>query len=141
MLAPSLVSRFINRPVALAADRLCAPLAALAHHLGATQASWDTGEVILIGRATLEEREERYDGRPYSLLGGIAVIPVYGLLVQKLGTAWPAMGCTGYDGIRACLMEALDDAQVTAIVLDLDSPGGEVAALFDLADLITSARD
>ncbi|MGI4812462.1 MAG: S49 family peptidase, partial [Janthinobacterium lividum] len=39
-----------------------------------------------------------------------------------------------------CFMAAMNDDAVKAIVLDVDSPGGEVAGMFDLADLIYAAR-
>lgn len=47
---------------------------------------------------------------------------------------------TGYDGIRANLKIALVDDLVRAIVLDIESPGGEVAGCFDLVDAIHVAR-
>ena len=47
--------------------------------------------------------------------------------MQKLGTLRPYSGMTGYDGIRQNFLEALSDPAVEAIVLDIDSPGGEVA--------------
>jgi signal peptide peptidase SppA len=46
----------------------------------------------------------------------------------------------GYDGIRQVFMSALADDAVRAIVLLIDSPGGEVSGCFDLADTIFAAR-
>lgn len=68
------------------------------------------------------------------------MIPIQGTLVQKLGTLRPYSGMTGYDGIRACFLQALNDSDVKAICLDIDSPGGEVAGCFDLADVIYASR-
>jgi signal peptide peptidase SppA len=70
----------------------------------------------------------------------VAVIPIQGTLVQKLGSLRPWSGMTGYDGIRQNLFTALDDSSVKAIVLDIDSPGGEVAGCFDIVDTIYAAR-
>ncbi|MCZ7176509.1 S49 family peptidase, partial [Salmonella enterica] len=72
----------------------------------------------------------------YDVVEGVAVIPIQGTLVQKLGTLRPYSDMTGYDGIRACFLQALNDSDVKAICLDIDSPGGEVAGCFDLADVI-----
>ena len=47
---------------------------------------------------------------------------------------------TGYDGIRQAFSAALADPAVKAILFDVDSPGGEVAACFDLADEVYVAR-
>jgi signal peptide peptidase SppA len=39
------------------------------------------------------------------------------------------------------LAEAIDDPNVKSILLDIDSPGGEVSGLFDLADFIYESRE
>ncbi len=46
---------------------------------------------------------------------------------------------TSYEKIREEIEEALIDEEVETIILDIDSPGGEVNGLFDLADFIYSA--
>lgn len=71
---------------------------------------------------------------------GVAIIQIYGTLVQKLGTLKPYSGMTGYDGIRQNFITALLDPAVKAIMLDVSSPGGEVSGCFDLVDEIYSAR-
>jgi len=77
--------------------------------------------------------------RLYPVVEGVAVVAVSGLLVHKLG--WVGCGfITGYDGLRAQLAQAFADPEVRAIVLDIDSGGGEVAGCFDLVDWITAAR-
>ena len=47
---------------------------------------------------------------------------------------------TGYDGIRQNLYAAINDPDVKAIMLDICSPGGEVAGCFDLVDAIYEIR-
>lgn len=71
---------------------------------------------------------------------GIAVIPVHGTLVQR-GDSLDAMsGMRSYESIRCEFREALNDGSVSAILLDIDSGGGEVAGCFDLVDEIAAAR-
>ncbi|WP_269501098.1 S49 family peptidase [Burkholderia sp. IMCC1007] len=77
---------------------------------------------------------------PYDLEQGIAVIDVSGTLVQKSSNLRPYSGMLGYNAIRHNFLAALDDEDVEAIVLSIDSPGGEVAGCFDLADLIYDSR-
>ena len=48
---------------------------------------------------------------------------------------------SGYDGIAKRLQQAISDPDVKGILLDIDSPGGEVAGAFDTADLIARARE
>ncbi|EDR5176373.1 S49 family peptidase [Salmonella enterica] len=74
--------------------------------------------------------------RFYQVVNGIAVLPVSGTLVHKLGGMRPFSGMTGYDGITARLQQAIDDPEVKGVLLDIDSPGGQAAGAFDCADMI-----
>lgn len=81
--------------------------------------------------------------RSYQVIAGVAVIPVRGVLIQRLGWLWyygDLFGVSGYDRIRLQFLEALADDDVDAIAFDLDSCGGEVAGCFDLVDTIYNAR-
>ncbi len=65
------------------------------------------------------------------VVNGIAVLPVTGTLVHKLGGMRPFSGMTGYDGVTARLQQAVSDPEVKGILLDIDSPGGQAAGAFD----------
>jgi signal peptide peptidase SppA len=72
---------------------------------------------------------------------GIAVIPVCGVLTYRDdGFIDWLFGDTTYENIRAQFQEALADPNITTIILDVDSPGGEVSGCFDLVDEIFNAR-
>ncbi|MCW5760355.1 MAG: S49 family peptidase [Phenylobacterium sp.] len=86
------------------------------------------------------DREGSNPRRGYDLVEGVAVIQVKGTLVQRTHTLRPYSGMTGYDGVRQNFLTALTDRRVRAIVLDIDSPGGEVCGCFDLVDTIHRAR-
>ena len=73
--------------------------------------------------------------------GGVAIIPVQGTLVQRSSGLDAESGLTSYARIGAEMRDALADDQIRAILMEIDSPGGEVAGLFDLADAIFQARD
>lgn len=77
---------------------------------------------------------------PYDTDRGVAVIDVSGTLVQKSSNLRPYSGMLGYNAIRHNFLEALEDKAIKAIALSIDSPGGEVAGCFDLADLIYKSR-
>lgn len=70
--------------------------------------------------------------------GGVAVVDVCGPLAQRAWSCWMFSG-DGYDSIAARVQAALDDAAVMAVVLRLDSPGGEVAGCFEAVRAIRSA--
>lgn len=88
----------------------------------------------------VEGYNDRYN-RPYQILQGVAVLPVSGMLVHRLGAVYPRYGMTGYDGISYRLNQALNDPQVSTILLDIDSPGGMVSGAYDLADVIFQSRE
>ena len=137
---PHLAQRLFNTPVAIDPAKAEVIMAALADRLGVAHLFRTGGKPAMWD----DDGDDRYS-RParemgYDVVGGAAVIPICGTLVQKTGTLRPYSGMTGYDGIRVNLTMALDDPNVDAIVLDIDSPGGEVAGCFDLVDAIYRAR-
>ena len=82
----------------------------------------------------------RGEDKGYDVVAGVALVAVRGTLVQKSGSLRPWSGMTGYDGLRQAFLTAITDPQVKAVVLDVDSPGGEVAGCFDLVDAIYESR-
>ncbi len=78
----------------------------------------------------------RGDGND-SVKSPVAVIPVLGALSYR-GYNWYSRST--YQDIRENFRSALNNADIEAIVFDIDSPGGEVAGVFDLADEIYNAR-
>ncbi len=70
----------------------------------------------------------------------IAIIPIHGILTKKPGAFDDMLGMTSYEKIREEIEKALIDEEVETIILDIDSPGGEVNGLFDLSDFIYEAR-
>ncbi|UZM70062.1 S49 family peptidase [Yersinia intermedia] len=74
--------------------------------------------------------------------GSVAVIPVHGLLVPRRGQITQACTeLTSYERIRAQFSKALNDPNVSEIVLDLYTGGGAVSGCKELADYIFASRD
>lgn len=78
------------------------------------------------------------DRKPFVFFDGIAVIPVHGVLINRFSESWGFV--TGYNFIRAQLNAALADDDVTQIILDIDSPGGEAAGCPEIGEEIFQAR-
>ncbi len=78
--------------------------------------------------------------KPYRVEEGVAIIPVRGTLVQRAMGLEAWSGLRSYAGIRADFDQAVSDRDVRGILFDIDSPGGEAAGVFDLADHIYNAR-
>ena len=77
--------------------------------------------------------------RPYTVTNGVLQIPVQGVLLNRFSYAF-GRWATGYQYIEKALSRGLTDGNVRAIALVVDSPGGEVAGCFELADKIFAAR-
>jgi capsid assembly protease len=138
-LLPHLAQRMFNTPLAVHPAKAEIIMAALADRLGVAKLVRADGEMVMLAGYDLDDSDARPQ-RGYDVVNGAAIIPVCGTLVQKLGSIRPYSGMTGYDGIRYNLGQALEDSDVGGIVLDIDSPGGEVCGLFDLVDAIYAAR-
>ena len=64
---------------------------------------------------------------------GIAVLPVLGTLVRRASYIGAASGLTSYHDIEAMAEAAFADPMVKAVLLEIDSSGGEAGGVFDLA--------
>lgn len=74
--------------------------------------------------------------------GGVAVIPVHGLLVPRRGQITQACTeLTSYERIRSQLSMALNDPSISEIVLDINSGGGAAVGCKELADYIYQSRE
>ena len=93
---------------------------------------------ILTGGLT--EQCQRDGQTPFEMADGIAVIEISGVLVHRGAWIGQSSGQTSYEGIAAQLAAAATDPMVRGIALEIDSFGGEVAGVFDLADAIRAAR-
>ena len=101
-------------------------------------ASFPARASILAGNLT--ERLQQYDDAPYPVIDGIAVIEISGVLIHRGSWIGQSSGQTSYEGITAQIKAAASDPAVRGIALEIDSFGGEVAGVFDLADQIRALR-
>lgn len=81
----------------------------------------------------------RAEGGYYRTQTGVALIPIVGTLVQRADSIDAMSGLIGYNRIATMLQAALDDPRVDAILLEIDSNGGEAAGVMDLANKIAAA--
>lgn len=122
------VARLCNKPL------LINP--AFLHVLSsALQAPLPASLSVIPAQAGIQEAKQQLDIR-----NGAAVIRVYDFLSYREDMwAW-FFGGTSYEDIRVQFQAALADPTVKTIVFDINSPGGEVAGLFELVDEIYQAR-
>lgn len=72
--------------------------------------------------------------------GIVAVIPVRGAIEHHYSLLGEIFGGTSIDAIRGAFREAMADPDVLGVVLDVDSPGGGVEGVTELAGEIRAAR-
>lgn len=125
-------SLIFNRPLMIHPGKLNAIVMALADRVGVEP----TGLEI---EASIEEMNSR-PRRSFQVSNGVAVIPVVGSLVHRTTGLDAMSGLMSYGSIGARLKEAVADTSIKGILLEVDSPGGEVGGCFDLADRIFEAR-
>lgn len=142
---PFLAQRLFNVPLAIRAEKAEIIMAALAERLGIMRAVLPDGRMRAFdddggGLAISMDGVEPGGECGYETIAGVAIIEVAGTLVQRQMGLRPWSGMTGYNAIRNNLAMALDDPAVKAVALDIDSPGGDCAGLFDLTDMIYACR-
>lgn len=72
--------------------------------------------------------------------GSIAVIPLYGVVAQRMDLMSASSGGCSTEQFAQAFRQAMTDPSVGAVVVDIDSPGGSVYGVAELADEIFSAR-
>lgn len=74
-------------------------------------------------------------------IGSAAIIPVQGTIGKRVGGLARACGVADVEDISAALSAAVADDSVDRIVLDINSPGGSVWGVPELAEQIRVAAD
>ena len=73
--------------------------------------------------------------------GGVAVIPLVGAVVHRADAFEDISGFTSVERFRARLQEALNNDAVGSIVIDVDSPGGSVSGITEIAQMVRDGRE
>jgi len=79
--------------------------------------------------------------RPSRAAGAIAILPLYGILQQRPSLLAALFGATSLEVWSTLFKRLVADDSIKAIILDIDSPGGSVGGIQELADEIYQARE
>ena len=134
-----LIADFLSTPWALMPERLNAVSAVMARWSSQAPASAE----VLAGIDTDKiAREARRQTATSVSGGGIAVLPLYGVITQRGNMIEDVSGpgSVSTQKFAAALRQALADESVSQILIDIDSPGGSVYGVAELADEIVAAR-
>lgn len=90
----------------------------------------------------VEPGEQARTGNSTQFSGGkaIAVLNVHGPIVPRGGFMASFFGAVAVDALRAKFRGVLNDKDIAHIVLDIDSPGGQVGGVMEFAREIYEAR-
>ena len=128
-LLPHLAARLFGVPLAIHRPKLDVILAVLGPRVGLADLAAAPGHTP----------PQRDSSATSGSSPGVAVIPIHGTLVRRTVGLEAESGLTSYTGLAAQLDAAIGNPAVSAILLDIDSPGGESGGVFDLADRIRAA--
>ena len=151
MLHARIAARAFNTPLLVEPSKAMAFLSGLGPRILGRQVELadgvDTpeGKTVLPARASilggnLTQRLQHHGDAPYPIVDGIAVIEISGVLIHRGSWIGQSSGQTSYEGIAAQVEAAAKDPSVRGLALEIDSFGGEVAGVFDLADQIRAVR-
>lgn len=139
MKQPLLIAECLATPWALMPERLTALTAVLMR--------WSQGmpagdDVLARVDADKLVRDARRQAVSAAGGGGIAVLPLYGVITQRgnMVDDISGPGSVSTQLFSQALRQALSDDTVSQILIDIDSPGGSVYGVSELADEIASAR-
>ncbi len=128
---PHIAALLFNRPLMIYRPKLHAIIRALHGKIGLDVYDEfdDDDDVPSSGR-----------GGSSGMVDGIAAITVYGSLAKRAVGMQAQSGLTTYESLSAQVLDAATNPDCKAILLDVDSYGGECSGAFDLSDLIYQAR-
>ena len=123
---PYLASRLYGTPLLIARPKLEIILGVMGRKLAGDALSAAPPEAIARSAS------------PQITESGIAVIPILGTLVRRSSYLVTASGLASYHDIETMAVEAFADPRVKAVLLEIDSSGGEAGGVFDLAARLRS---
>lgn len=108
------------------------PWALLRSTLQQVADSLSDGTVLSAAAPPQPERERRS--------GAVAVIAIHGMIEHRSSVLGDIFGGSSIESIRASFRAAMAAPDVSAVVLDVDSPGGSTFGVTELAQEIRAAR-
>lgn len=139
---PHLAARVFNTPLLVHPQKLDAIVAGL----GSRLLGVEEGRRVLDGTPPAPQLFSTRTGQAaasglYTVVDGVAVVRVDGALVHRSQViVADSTYLLGYNEIAAAVEDAVANADVHAIALVMDSPGGEVQGAFELAQRLRDVR-
>jgi signal peptide peptidase SppA len=133
-----LIAEFLSTPWAMLPERLAAVEGVLARWQRGDAADEDVLAAVEHDR---QARDAKRAANTRAGGDGIAVLPLYGILTQRsMGDGMSGSGGTSTQAFSQSLRAALANDSVGQILIDINSPGGSVYGVGELAAEVLQAR-
>ena len=97
------------------------------------------GATIIEGAEDDDDRDEM-DDYAMSEENGVAIIPVHGVIGHKVSAIAKMLGAVDTLDVIAAIELAAEDDEIDTIILDVDSPGGTVGGVPELAETVEEVQ-
>jgi signal peptide peptidase SppA len=145
-----IADRVLNRPLMVTPEKLAMIAQVLDGRIGIDASEFAAIEAEqlrngpdasrFVGQFDLANQNDPKSTKPYRTTDkGVALINVFGSLVNRGAWIGARSGMTSYEGLKYQIAAAAADRDVTSILLDIDSPGGEAVGAFEVADAVRAA--
>jgi len=121
---------FVETPWAIQASKLVALEEIVLRHVAGEKLDAEEIQTRIHGAQRPENRQVQ----------SVAILPLFGTIFPRANMLTEMSGATSAEQFGAQFAALLADPQVSAIVLDVNSPGGQVAGVAELSQQIFSAR-
>lgn len=131
----------LNRPLLLSPDKLAVLAHVLEGRIGidASGLSEGAGAPSPDASRFIGSRYDRERGASLSYSRtpeGVAIVPIVGSLVHRGAWIGSSSGMISYEGLTEQLRQVGADPQAKAVVLDIESPGGQAVGAFETAKAV-----
>lgn len=120
----------LDHPWAITKPMLGVIAGLLARRVAGMDADQAAIEAALVNRKNL----------PQPRAGSVAIIPVYGVIAPRANLMSEMSGGTTFEKLSGQLREVMGNSAIKTVVLDIDSPGGNVAGATEFARDVMRAR-
>lgn len=125
---PHVLKAMIDEPWAIMPSKLEAIVEVVDAHIQGTPVQYVAVDMSAASKSQVDRA------------GGTAIVPIHGVLAQRMDLFSEMSGGTSTERISKELRQLENDDSVRNIVLDIDSPGGSVSGIIELAQEIMDLR-
>lgn len=132
-----IATQFVNTPLALHPGKAEALLHVLGPRIGFSPDYLPEPQDNRFWGASGRDKDGRAHGL-YRVVDGVAVVSAVGILVNRGAWVGSYSGEVSYEGVALQIAKVAEDEDVSAVILDLDTPGGAASGVEGLANQIAS---